>query len=59
MKARLILAITEQVSEYDYERHYKTVDVEVTIPDVDKKLYKQHDIIGGQWLPDENEEVLK
>ena len=29
MKARIILAVTEQVSEYDYERHFKTVEVDI------------------------------
>ena len=36
MKARLVLAVTEQVGEYEYERHYKSIDVEVLPPYVEE-----------------------
>lgn len=47
-KARLILAVTEQVSEYDYERHMKTVEVDV--PKSDKFDITKADILGGEWV---------
>lgn len=50
MKARLTVAITEQVGECEYERHYDWVDVEVLLPKSLNKNYKKCDIIGGQWL---------
>lgn len=49
MKARLILAITDQVSDLELERHYDWVDVEVISPQ-DKRKLSGYDIIGGQWL---------
>lgn len=54
MRARLVLAITEQVGEYGYERHYKSVDVEVLPPYCEDKLIKC-DILGGQWIQTEVE----
>ncbi len=50
-KARIILGITEQVTEYGYERHYKYADAEIEIPD---EAYKKCDIIGGVWLNEED-----
>lgn len=47
VKARIILGITEQVTEDGFERHYNYVDSEVEIPD---EAYKKCDIIGGVWL---------
>ena len=48
MKARIILAVTEQVSEYDYERHLKTVEVD--IPEDERFDITKSDIIGGEWI---------
>lgn len=45
-KARLILAITEQVSENNFERHYKTVEIEVP----ESANLADYDIIGGEWI---------
>lgn len=45
-KARLILAATEQVSENNFERHYKTIEIEVP-ESIDLAGY---DIIGGEWI---------
>ena len=45
-KARLILAATEQVSENNFERHYKTIEIEVP-ESIDLADY---DIIGGEWI---------
>lgn len=53
MKARLILAITEQVGECEYERHHDWVDVEVVLPN--NKDYREYDILGGQWLVENKE----
>lgn len=55
MKARIILGITEQVGEYEYERHYDWVDVEVLPPYNRYPSYRRCDIIGGKWLEDEPE----
>ena len=55
VKARIILGITEQVSETGYERHYNYADAEVEILD---ESYKKCDIIGGVWLTD-NPELLE
>lgn len=55
MKMRLVLAITEEVWEDTCERHYKTVDVDVVLPDEMKKCYKDCDILGGQWLPEKED----
>jgi len=55
MKARIILAITEQVTENQYERHYATVDAEIISSKVDE-TYRRCDIIGGEWLPEEGKE---
>lgn len=52
-KARLVLGITEQVAEDQWERHMKTVDVDVPIS-VDLNP-KSADIIGGHWLKSEKE----
>lgn len=49
MKARLVLAVTEHAGEYEYERHYKSVDVEVLPPYNEDELAKC-DILGGHWL---------
>ena len=54
VKARLILAVTEQVSEWDYERHHKTVVAEVSETDsVDINTLKRSDIIGGERIKTE------
>ena len=53
MKARIILAVTEQVSEYDYERHYKTVEVD--IPESERFDITKSDIVGGEWMNVESE----
>lgn len=45
-KARLILAVTEQVSENNFERHYKTVEIEVP----ESANLADYDIIGGEWI---------
>lgn len=45
-KVRLILAATEQVSENNFERHYKTIEIEVP-ESIDLACY---DIIGGEWI---------
>lgn len=45
-KARLILAATEQVSENNFERHYKTVEIEVP----ESLNLADYDIIGGEWI---------
>lgn len=45
-KARLILAVTEQVSENKFERHYNTIEIEVP-ESIDLADY---DIIGGEWI---------
>ena len=50
MKARIVLAITEQVSEYEYERHFKTVEVD--IPENENFDIKKCDILGGEWEDD-------
>lgn len=51
MKARLILALTEQVSEDDFERHHRTIVVDVPETDVvDEETLKKCDIIGGEWI---------
>ncbi len=50
MKARIILAVTEQVSEYDYERHFKTVEVD--IPENERFDIAKSDIVGGEWMND-------
>ena len=47
-KARLILAVTEQVSEDNFERHYKTVEIEV--PENKHMNLSKCDIIGGEWI---------
>ncbi len=47
-KARLILAVTEQVSEDNFERHYKTVEIEV--PENKHMNLSECDIIGGEWI---------
>ena len=47
-KARLILAVTEQVSEDNFERHYKTVEIEV--PENEHMNLSKGDIIGGEWI---------
>lgn len=47
-KARLILAVTEQVSEDNFERHYKTVEIEV--PEKEHMNLSKCDIIGGEWI---------
>ena len=47
-KARLILAVTEQVSEDNFERHYKTVEIEV--PKKEHMNLSKCDIIGGEWI---------
>lgn len=47
-KARLILAVTEQVSEDNFERHYKTVEIEV--PENEHMNLSKCDIIGGEWI---------
>lgn len=52
-KARLVLGVTEQVAENQWERHMKTVDVDVPIS-VDLNP-KSADIIGGHWLKSEKE----
>ena len=50
MKARIILAVTEQVSEYDYERHFKTVEVD--IQENERFDIAKSDIVGGEWMND-------
>lgn len=45
-KARLILAVTEHVSENKFERHYNTIEIEVP-ESIDLADY---DIIGGEWI---------
>lgn len=50
-KARLVLGVTEQVAEYQWERHMKTVDVD--IPVSAELNPKCADIIGGHWLENE------
>ena len=50
-KARLVLGVTDQVAEDQWERHMKTVDVDVPIS-VDLNS-KGADIIGGHWLENE------
>ena len=47
-KARLILAVTEQVSEDDFERHYKTVEIEV--PENERIDLSKCNIVGGEWI---------
>lgn len=47
-KARLILAVTEQVSEDDFERHYKTIEIEV--PGNERIDLSKCDIVGGEWI---------
>lgn len=61
MKARLTLAMTEQVAEDHWERHYDQIDVEVIIPNHSifrmndiNRVFAESDIIGGQWLESEN-----
>ena len=50
-KARLVLGVTEQVAEDQWERHMKTVDVDVPVSaDLNPKCA---DIIGGHWLENE------
>ncbi len=52
-KARLVLGVTEQVAENQWERHMKTVDVDVPVSaDLNPKCA---DIIGGHWLENEKE----
>lgn len=52
-KARLVLGVTEQVAEDQWERHMKTVDVDVPVSaDLNPKCA---DIIGGHWLENEKE----
>ncbi len=53
VKARIILGITEQVTEDGYERHYNYADAEVEIPD---ESYKKCDILGGVWLDSPQEQ---
>lgn len=55
MKARLILAITEQVNECEFERHYDWIDVEVLPPKNNDGSYKKCDIVGGKWLEEGKE----
>lgn len=50
-KARLVLGVTEQVAEDQWERHMKTVDVD--IPVSAELNPKCADIIGGHWLKSE------
>ena len=47
-KARLILAVTEQVSEDGFERHYKTIEIEV--PENERIDLSKCDIVGGEWI---------
>ena len=47
-KARLILAVTDQVTEDGFERHYKTVEIEV--PENEHIDLSKCDIIGGEWI---------
>lgn len=50
-KARLVLGVTEQVAEDQWERHMKTVDVDIPVStDLNPKCA---DIIGGHWLKSE------
>ena len=55
MKAKLILAMTEQVAEDHWERHYDSVELEVVIPNHNlfrmndmQKVFEESDIVGGQ-----------
>lgn len=51
MKARLILALTEQVSEDDFERHHRTIVIDVPESDtINEETLKKCDIIGGEWI---------
>ncbi len=59
MKAKLILAMTEQVAEDHWERHYDSVELEVVIPNHNlfrmndmQKVFEESDIVGGQWIKD-------
>ena len=55
MKARIILAVTEQVSEYNYERHFKTVEVD--IPENERFDIAKSDIVGGEWMNEYRKKV--
>lgn len=47
-KARIILAVTDQITEDGFERHYKTVEIEV--PENEHIDLSKCDIIGGEWI---------
>ena len=52
-KARLVFGVTEQVTEDHWERHMKTVDVDIPVSaDLNPK---EADIIGGHWIEDKKE----